>query len=306
MVLTYIKHLKFGSGAELSCASDVYSFGLIILEFLTGNNGFYGDCNTNDDQSIFLAITNSQRPKIPSDFSPSLSSVLQKCLSPSPHGRPSMEVVLGSFDSVVVDSTMTSPSAIAFWTSQCVDIDLPMFEVSYDDLLYFITEVAMLEVNEEEVEVVKDALKVYFPENGIVSAVDFDNVALWFGDFFNSYKILEEMTEIKEADWFTGLIDKKIAEGRLSGKPDGVFLIRMSFTNAQKTPFTLTRNVNGMVKHSRIERVSYDFVNIRYKINIDGKKISGPDLPSIINALIENNIVTTADDGETVSAYGDL
>lgn len=292
-------------GVKPEKEADVYSFALIVIEFMSGVADFYPDCNPEDDASIYQAISKKSPVTIPTDFKPSLKDILSRCLSYEPKQRPSMEVVLGTFDSIVVDSTMTSKEASRFWVENYIDGDVPLFEVPYDMFMYVLGGHSLAEYDESELDTVQRELAIYFPESGVVSAVDFDNVVCWFGEFYNNIDIVEEMREISMASFFAGLIDKKTAEGKLSGKTDGTFLVRMSFTDAKKTPFTLTRNFNGAPKHHRIERLSYVIGQPRYSITIEGKKIVSKTIKGIIETLIAKGIICNPDDGEEASNYGE-
>ena len=293
------------NGTQPDMPADVYSFALIIIEFLSERNMFYDDADTSDDQSIYEAIKAKTAVSIPDNFSDSLKAILKKCTSYDVKQRPQMENVLGAFDSIVVESTMTSKEAIDFWVEHFTDGDVPLFEVSYDDVMFVLDDTVLADVDESDKEMIKEELAPLFPDNGIVTAVDFDNVECWFGEFFNSYEIIEEMRDVVMAPFFGGLIDKKIAEGKLSGKADGYFLIRMSFTDAKKTPFTLTRNAKGAARHHRIERLSYEFGKPRYQIVIENKKITAQSVGGLVEALTAKGYISTPDDGIEASNYGE-
>ncbi|EDR24447.1 tyrosine protein kinase, putative [Entamoeba dispar SAW760] len=293
------------NGTFPNAASDVYSFALITIEFMVENNSFYGDYDTADDKSIFTAIQKKVKVTIPQSFSQTHKVILGRCLNYEPKNRPLMESVLAAFDQIVVESTMTSVDAIEFWSDRFSDGDVPLFEVSYDDVMFALDETVLSDCDENVKNEIKEDLAPLFPANGIVTAVDFDTVVCWFGEFFNDPKIIDEMRDIVSASYFSGLIDKKVAEGKLSGKVDGTYLIRMSFTDAKKNPFTLTRNVNGSPKHHRIERLSYAFVQARYQITIDNKKITAQTLSGLIEALTKMGLIVNPDDGVENSDYGE-
>ncbi|ELP90668.1 tyrosine protein kinase, putative [Entamoeba invadens IP1] len=290
------------SGSAPTQESDIYSFALIIIEFLEGKATFYGDQNIANDAVIAKFLELKSQIKIPDEFSPSLKEILKGALKYNPKERPTIDAVLKQFDEIVVDSTMKSKDAIAFWRKNYTDGEVPMYEIPYEDMLEAIPTFPQ---SSTEAEAIAEEIAKYFPAEGTVSAVDFDTVVNWFGPFFGEQAIFDEMLKIAQAQYFAGLIDKKVAEGRLSGKVDGTYLVRMSTTDPIKSPFTITRNANGSSKHHRIERKSYKMSDeIRYSSTIDKKTYSSKTLPGLLEALKQSHIITVEDDGQETGNYG--
>ena len=294
------------SGRSPTTQSDIFSFGLMIIEFLTGNNGFYGDVDPTDSGEIYDAIKRNVQPIVPDDWDATLKAVVSAAVSSDPNKRPVTDEVLAQFDSIVVDSTMTSVSARDFWKTYFKEGEVPLYEVGFDDMMYILSYTSLEGVDDDESEMVAADLRKFFPENGIITATDFDNVALWFGDFFTERPIVDEMRDVANAEWYNGLIDKNVWKGKLSGKVDGVYLIRMSFTDAKKTPFTLTRNAKGSPKHHRIERVSYNPEDpVRFKVKVENKVYQAQTLQDLLDKLTAAHLISTPDDGEATSNYGE-
>ena len=295
------------TGSACSLKSDVYSFALIILELIVGSASFYGNIDTRNDDEVYSFISSKKMPVIPKDFSESLVKTLESSLEYDPTKRWEMGDVLASFDSIVVDSTMHNDEARDFWKEYYNDGDIPLYEVDYPTMN--LTWMSVYEDKEEdEIEETGEELKEkIFLNKDIITAVDFDNVAGWFGPFFKEWDIVDEMLEVGSQPWFFADIDKMTSESRLSGQPNKTFLVRYSFTNVEKSPFTLTRVVGGLVKHSRIERVTYDIsAPSRLKIVIDKKSYLGKTLVDLIQTLQEKKIITealpeNADGGEYTS-----
>ena len=291
-------------GNPVTTSSDVYSFGLIVHEFLVSKRTFYGDIDYRNDIEIFDAINTGLEIKTPEEFSDSLKKMLHSCLQNNPENRMQMDEVLGMFDSIVVDSTMKNEEARQYWKENITDGGVPLFELDYPSL--HCTWISGFgDKDEDESQTIEESLKVKIFENKeIITAMDFDNIVGWFGPFFKDWNIVEEMMNVANQPWFYGAIDKTKAEGLLSGQPDKTFLIRYSFTDVSKTPFTLTRNVNGLVKHSRIERLSYSTdISDRYKITIDKKVFVATELMSLVEALKNENCIKGAASNHSVSEY---
>ncbi|ELP84822.1 serine/threonine protein kinase HT1, putative [Entamoeba invadens IP1] len=294
------------TGSQPCKASDVFSFGLIVIEFLDGKASYYGNTNTQNDEAVFSYLNSKSKIIVPSQFNKSLTTMIEGCLKYETKDRIPMGKVLASFDDIIVDSTMTSTVAKKFWKECFVDGEVPLFQVAYEDFFASLGAVTDDLTDDQYNEVMEDFAK-FFPETGVITAPDFDVTVNWFGNYFDDKEIFTEVSKIATAKFFAGLIDKKRAEGMLTGKVDGTYLVRASTTDPKKYPFTITRNANGSVKHHRIERLAYGAqVEKKFTSTIDKKTFTAKNLFELLNKMKEFNIITTEDDGKEVSAYGDM
>ena len=72
-----------GSGQEIDARSDIFSFGLVLYEMLTGKRAFDGP----SPASVIAAILERPAPSIASVAPPALDRLLQRCLKKDPDER---------------------------------------------------------------------------------------------------------------------------------------------------------------------------------------------------------------------------
>jgi Tol biopolymer transport system component len=72
-----------GTGREIDARSDIFSFGLVLYEMLTGKRAFEGS----SPASVIAAIMERPAPSIADVAPPALDRVLRKCLAKDPDSR---------------------------------------------------------------------------------------------------------------------------------------------------------------------------------------------------------------------------
>ncbi len=70
-------------GKEVDGRSDIFSFGSVLYEMLTGRRAFDGESG----MDAIAAVLNTEPPPLSSAIPPSLQRVVQKCLAKKPHDR---------------------------------------------------------------------------------------------------------------------------------------------------------------------------------------------------------------------------
>ncbi|RHZ78319.1 hypothetical protein Glove_166g13 [Diversispora epigaea] len=70
---------------EYTQASDVYSFGMIMLEILTSYPPYY---NTPHDINLIMSICKGQKPEIKYEIPRLLRDLMERCWDSDPHNRP--------------------------------------------------------------------------------------------------------------------------------------------------------------------------------------------------------------------------
>jgi len=109
--------------------------------------------------------------------------------------------------------------------------------------------------------VLADVSKNQSEDNFVVFSEKFGNVVSWFGPlqlkpFPNGVSILDKIRTLLAESWFHGDITTPESELRLSGKPEGTFLVRFSTSSAGC--YTVTKVSTGpdgqpSIKHQKIQ-----------------------------------------------------
>lgn len=246
--------------------ADVYSFGLIMYEIITGEELFseYSDW----DEFEEAICERNERPKdFPKDppAPASLINLIKRCWASDPDERPEFDEILFRLDEIIVDlKTQNVPhkeEARLFWKlnflkptntlrekirwtefAQVLSKETKLPPAQFGPLYKFFTKKDYQNDEENEFEITLE---------NFVLAVH------CFGLFFIPEKAATYLNTLKELvsqPWFHGDIDKKVAESRLYLRPDATFLIRTSTTEPNK-PFTVSKITGKVCKHKRITQL---------------------------------------------------
>jgi serine/threonine protein kinase len=81
---------EVSNGGDYTCSADVYSFGMVCYEVITGSPPF-NHLLKNED--VFNLVRTGERPPIPGTCPQSLNSLMTKCWAPEPSLRPTFEAI---------------------------------------------------------------------------------------------------------------------------------------------------------------------------------------------------------------------
>jgi len=184
-------------------------------------------------------------------------ALMTRCWDADPRNRPSFPEILDELDAVLLLETITNADAMAFWSSHFAKPSLRT-EVPWNEFVYVLT---------NELGVPPAQLQQLFPiicarESDLSRTVDFvsmrmlNYLSMWFGPFFLPHvgpPIIAQIGQLVQQPWFHwDLKNKEAADGRLLRRANGTFLIRVSYTDPAKKPFTLSYIADRTPEHVRI------------------------------------------------------
>jgi serine/threonine protein kinase len=265
---------------ELDEKTDVYSFGIVAWEVLTGGNPFA----EYDDYDIFkeAICVKGVRPPIPDSLHPLLCDLLRSCWATSPKDRPSFERILRHLQRCMVDCMIGESAGRKFWhrnfrasedgkrDGSVVDWDVfaPAFayalelsgNIENSPLMQCVRALVTEKSNDP-------SLRSQF----VVATERFGQLLDFFGplDLKHPNEFVDRVTNVCRHEWFHGDIDSATANARLSTAPKSSFLVRVSRKTADTEPFTISRKTkDDVICHQRIgfvrDTASYTIL-IKYK-----------------------------------------
>eukprot|EP01118_Nematostelium_gracile_P000928 TRINITY_DN1091_c0_g1_i1.p1 TRINITY_DN1091_c0_g1~~TRINITY_DN1091_c0_g1_i1.p1 ORF type:complete len:533 (-),score=127.27 TRINITY_DN1091_c0_g1_i1:144-1694(-) len=255
-------------GKEVDAKADVYSFGIVMWEIITGQEPFPEMENFAEFKK---AITiDNERPIIPADVHPSLRVLMERCWHPMPEMRPDFMQIIHILDSVVVDCLVSDHLGCEFWKQYFLGKE----KVSWFDFLSRFLSLMQVNLNANDVyvlclrKIVADQNKdPHAKEPFQVTLENFAHVLDWFGPLRKDASLLEKIKSAMQKDWFHGNITRDVAEDLLSGQPNGTFLVRTS-TTEKAYPFTISKvNKKGKINHQRIHRNKDGFFELTIKFS---------------------------------------
>jgi len=244
------------SGKDVDEKSDVYSYGIVLWEILTKTEPF---AHHNDYVTFKRAIcTKNERPPLPDDCLPSLKYLMESCWDKDPSKRPSFRQILPLLDIVIIDSVVKDETSREFWQKEFLGKEEIKWEEFVDKLMKRLGQpnnpsdikvkclkAVLAEKSKDET---KDASEV------IVTLEKFGKVTAIYGPLIcpsdPSKNMVKKIYEIVQNDWFHGEISKDDAEGQLTKKPKGTFVVRLS---EQGGCFTISKmSQSSKINHQRI------------------------------------------------------
>jgi len=186
------------------------------------------------------AITEDKlRPAIPDNImqeAPGLVLLMNRCWAHDPNDRPSFAEILFRLDEILVVACIQDEAGRDFWKKHFL---VPKQSLEETVVWGEFKEVLSTEVGvpPEDVKAVKKLLVVLTDEvhekKKYVPISHFNQILHTFGFFFlpkQGPKILQEMKNLLEKDWFHGNIERSVAVQRLTsshGGKEGTWLMRL-------------------------------------------------------------------------------
>jgi len=252
---------------EFNEKADVYSFGIVLWEFLTRKEPF--SHHTNYSKFRKAVCEYGERPEIPPDCEPSLKYLIERCWHANPEHRPSFKSIIQSLDHVIVDVAVKDKIGRKFWKTYFLGHNT----VKWEDFAKSLR--AMLQVPDDsaltpddkqridlnfkcfEALLAKQPQSINLPVGeSVVEIEHWGQILEWVGPIQDpvttTYKhtIMDDVRELLEQAWFHGDIENVQAQSALSGKPAGTFLIRFSSMGGWYTISQI--NQQRVVQHVRV------------------------------------------------------
>jgi serine/threonine protein kinase len=226
-------------GQEFYEAADVYSFGIILWEFLTRKRAFTDTIEELDAEEDWVSQFSRKvclehlRPTIPPECPESLRELIIDCWADDPQRRPSFRDIVSRLDDVIVDSAIPSAEGSRFWKSNFNTLSEVPFEKFWN--LYRGSSAYDVERAASN----KAVFQEFFVDNSqsVVSIINFGRMIMFFAPHSGA-ALLDAMVALYESKWFFCHMSTAFAQRCLHTSPVGTFLIR--FSNAQHDCFVIT------------------------------------------------------------------
>eukprot|EP01087_Luapelamoeba_hula_P010598 TRINITY_DN2811_c0_g1_i2.p1 TRINITY_DN2811_c0_g1~~TRINITY_DN2811_c0_g1_i2.p1 ORF type:complete len:711 (-),score=170.90 TRINITY_DN2811_c0_g1_i2:53-2185(-) len=241
--------------------ADVYSFGILLWELLTGGIPYQEEGFKNLDQIFAHVVMEGKRPTLPPPTPPALADLIKKCWSADPSSRPSFAEVLNShvLDDVIIEAIISPPNsaARAFWKENFTTPEEIFEVVSWKKFINAMVRWCQIEFStpspvDDQLEVKLFKAVLIDNKEEVVTIERFSKILEWLGPFTTDRKFLDCMSEIIRIPGFFGDITTKDAETTMAGKKPGNYIIR--FSSQQPGFYTITcMGEDNSLKHYRIK-----------------------------------------------------
>ena len=261
---------------------DIYALGFIFAEILTRETIF----NNITEQKFLDLIKGDLRPnlkKIPKYF----HDLLKKMWGINPLERPNMDSVIQQIEDSYFRTILDDDVDFALFKGIFLNEETNLYENSVDsDILCDYLSMLL------HSDIKSDHIKLLFDETESISFEKFKEL-LQFGKFYKDPKVFNEIINLFSAKWYEGKIDRIKAESLLKkDRVDKSFLVRYD-PKKVTGQFTLSYFSHNTITHTQINREKKSSKEEKYSIIIKNKKTYFPTINSIIDLLIEKQLITT-------------
>jgi serine/threonine protein kinase len=232
-------------GRPLSEKADVYSFGIVLWEMFTGKEPY--DEHDDYDRFVQAVCDKNERPEIPDKLHFSLAAMLRECWHENQKVRPSFQDLIPRLEAALVETCVIDSSAANMWKRLwpgLLQISWNQFSVEYYKLLH---EPIARDRNHN----FKCLRALLVEKDEVVTLERFALFSKWFHPI-SLPNVLTRVSEIMKFEWFHGDISRDDASNTLKSKKKGYFLVRLSTTEPELTPFVISKMGGKDVSHQRI------------------------------------------------------
>eukprot|EP01114_Cavostelium_apophysatum_P020971 TRINITY_DN7184_c0_g1_i2.p1 TRINITY_DN7184_c0_g1~~TRINITY_DN7184_c0_g1_i2.p1 ORF type:complete len:727 (-),score=197.56 TRINITY_DN7184_c0_g1_i2:30-2210(-) len=217
-------------GKELTPKTDVYSFGMILWELLTGGSPYDTLEIESFEELIDEICHKGTRERIPKDCPPSLRHLILSCWKAEPAARPNFLNIIQQLDEAIAEVAISDAEGKELWKRAFSQNSELVTEVPWTAFLQTISMRLHMSPNLKIFQGLR-ALLVKEGSGDVVTIEEFGNVLKWFGPMdaqSAENNFLVRMQHIFTKRWFHGDISVETAQTRLAGNEPGTFLIRFS------------------------------------------------------------------------------
>eukprot|EP01090_Pellita_catalonica_P004230 TRINITY_DN14069_c0_g1_i1.p1 TRINITY_DN14069_c0_g1~~TRINITY_DN14069_c0_g1_i1.p1 ORF type:complete len:474 (-),score=88.31 TRINITY_DN14069_c0_g1_i1:27-1448(-) len=254
-------------GKDVDERSDVYSYALVLWEIITCAELF----PHHHDYGKFkrAIVIKGERPEVPAKCPAAIKDLLDEAWHKDPASRPTFSQMVDRLNKIIVECCINDEIGRKLWLKNFNGKD----EIQWPTFIRkFSSAIGYRYKGDDEIEVLclkevlGEASRDFTEPEKRVTLENFGNICAFFGPLSNQKggppSILQKVKQLMETKWFFGAISKEDAEARLTRKPPGTYLVRLSTSTAGC--FTVSKVTKaGSLAHQRIQHVPGEGFSIR-------------------------------------------